>query len=128
MATKRENFEAIVNFLQANGAEAELVEVMQNEIEHDIKRAEKAAERAAAKRAEGDEMRAIVQSHLTSELITADEITDAIDNEDISVSKVRARLTQLVNAGIAVKEQISVVVETEDGKEKTKKVMAYALA
>ena len=63
-------------------------------------KAEKAKVRAAAKKAAGDELRAVVASVLTK-------------------AKVIARLTQLCKAGEAVKSEITV-----DGKKR----MAYALA
>lgn len=81
-------------------------------------KAAKAKERAADKKSEGDELRAVVQGVLTDEFQTRDEIFAQIDGEDLSVAKVGARLTQLVAAGIAVKEQI---------KSGDRKVMGYRL-
>lgn len=81
-------------------------------------KAAKAKERAAKNKAEGDELRATIEGVLTDELQTIDQITAQIDVEDITKSKVTARLTQLVKAGLAYKEQ----VKLEDGR----KVMAYA--
>ena len=85
-------------------------------------KAAKAKERAAKNKAEGDELRAAVESVVTDELQTIDAITAAVQNmegyEDVTKSKVTARLTQLVKADVIHKEQI----KTEDGR----KVMAYA--
>ena len=85
-------------------------------------KAAKAKERAAKNKAEGDELRAAVESAVTDELQTIDAITAAVNAmegyEDVTKSKVTARLTQLVKAGSIHKEQI----KTEDGR----KVMAYA--
>lgn len=81
-------------------------------------KAAKAKERAAKNKAEGDELRATIEGVLTDDLQTIDQITAQIDVEDITKSKVTARLTQLVKAGLAYKEQ----VKLEDGR----KVMAYA--
>lgn len=84
------------------------------------KKAEKARERAAEKKAEGDELREQIYGLLTEGYQSADEITAQINDEDISKSKVVARLTQLVKAEMAVKEQ----QKTEGGR----KVMMYKLA
>ena len=85
-------------------------------------KAEKAKERGKAKRAEGDDLRAVVASVLTDELQIADDITaqvQAVEGyADVTKSKVVARLTQLVKADEAHKEQ----VKTEDGR----KLTAYA--
>ena len=92
-------------------------------IDHEVElleaKAAKAAERAASKKADGDELRNAVQAVLTDELQTIDAITAQIEGEDITKAKVTARLTQLVKAGIATKD----MVKTEDGR----KVTAYKL-
>ena len=72
------------------------------------KKAEKAKERAATKKAEGDELRAVVKSVLTDEFQAIDDIVAQIAGEDVTKAKVTARLTQLVKAEEAVKEQIKV--------------------
>lgn len=82
-------------------------------------KAAKAKEKAAEKKTEGDELRAAVEAVLTEELQTIDAITAQVEGEDVTKSKVTARLTQLVKADIARKEQ----VKDEGGR----KVMAYAL-
>ena len=84
-------------------------------------KAAKAKARAGEKKAEGDALRAEVAAHITTEFQTADDITALVKGfEDVTKAKVVARLTQLVNAGIVVKEQI----KTEDGR----KVMSYKLS
>lgn len=92
-------------------------------IDHEVElleaKAAKAAERAASKKADGDELRNAVQAVLTDELQTIDAITAQIEGEDITKAKVTARLTQLVKAGVATKD----MVKTEDGR----KVTAYKL-
>ena len=82
-------------------------------------KAAKAKEKAAEKKTEGDELRAAVEAILTDELQTIDAIAAQVESEDVTKSKVTARLTQLVKADIARKEQ----VKDESGR----KVMAYAL-
>lgn len=93
-------------------------------IDHEVElleaKAAKAAERAASKKADGDELRNAVQAILTDELQTIDAITAQIEGEDITKAKVTARLTQLVKAGVATKD----MVKTEDSR----KVTAYKLA
>lgn len=92
-------------------------------IDHEVElleaKAAKAAERAASKKADGDELRNAVQAVLTDELQTIDAITAQIEGEDITKAKVTARLTQLVKAGVATKD----MVKTENGR----KVTAYKL-
>lgn len=86
-------------------------------------KAAKAKERAAKTKAEGDELRAVVEGVLTDDLQTIDDITaqvQAIDGyDDVTKSKVTARLTQLIKTEVAHKTQIKL----EGGR----KVMAYAL-
>ena len=65
----------------------------------------KAKERAAKAKAEGDELTKAVEAVITAEFQTADAITKQIDFEDVTKSKVVARLTKLVAAGKVVKEQ-----------------------
>lgn len=93
-------------------------------IDHEVElleaKAAKAAERAASKKADGDELRNAVQAVLTDELQTIDAITAQIEGEDITKAKVTARLTQLVKAGVVTKD----MVKTEDSR----KVTAYKLA
>lgn len=79
---------------------------------------EKAKERAAKKRAEGDELLAVVEGLLTDEYQTGDEIAAQITDEDVTRPKVTARLTKLIKAGKAHKAE----AKTEEGK----KVMVYA--
>lgn len=83
-------------------------------------KAGKARERAAKNKTAGDELRAEVLAHITDELQTADTITAMVEGfEDITKSKVVARLTQLCKNGDIVKEQVKVG---------DRKQMAYRLA
>lgn len=121
--TKREKFEKIVQILLEDG-EVELAGCITHEIELLDNKAAKAKAKAAEKKAENDELTDAVAAVLTDELTTIADITAKVDGgEDVTVHKVTNRLTRLVNAGVAKKEQIS--VPTADGK--TRKVMAYAL-
>lgn len=97
-----------------------IVEFCDKEIAALGAKAEKAKARAAAKKAEGDELRAIVASVLTTEPMIAEDVLAAITGvKDLTKAKVIARLTQLVKAGEAVKTEVTV-----DGKKR----MAYSLA
>ena len=127
--TKRERFESIKALVKAvgpvEGIDTEgIVAFCDKEIVALDNRAAKAKERAAEKRAEGDELQAAVLEALTDELSTRQDVTDRIDGEDVTLAKVGYRLSQLVKAGKAVKEEITVT--GEDGK--NKRIAAYRLA
>lgn len=83
-------------------------------------KAEKAKERAAERRAAGDELRANVKSVLTNDFQTVDEITEQIEGEEITKAKVIARLGQLVKMGEVEKTD----VKTEKGRV----IKAYRIA
>jgi len=77
----------------------------------------KARERAAAKRAIGDELQAAVLSTLSETPQTREDILAHFENEDgeLTVAKIQAKLNNLVEAGQASKTK----VKTEEGKTKT---------
>ena len=116
--TKRDYFVEIKEILE-NANETALAETMAHEIELLDKKTAKNKERAAQRKIEGDELRDTISNILVDEPQTIDEIVDQIDDEEITKAKVVARLTQLVNLGEAIKEQVS-----KDGK----KVMSYKRA
>lgn len=118
--TKAMWFEEIKAVVEASGAERadEMVEFIDAQVELLAKKAEKAKERAAAKKVEGDELREVVRAVLTDELQAIDDIVAKIEGEDVTKAKVTARLTQLVKAELAEKDQIKVG---------DRKVMAYRL-
>ena len=115
--TKKEMFNFIADALADN---AEVVEFCNKEIALLDKKALKAKERAAAKKAEGDELKGIVQGVLTAEPMTAADVVEAIvaNGVETTVGKVIYRLNALVKDGVAEKEDV--VIETPDGK-KTKR-------
>lgn len=117
--TKKEYYVMLKEVVENSNSENkdELVEFIEKQITLLDSKAAKAKERAAERRAEGDELRALVEATLTDEYQTIADITEQIDNEDVTKAKVTARLTQLVKDGLAVKEE----AKTEDGK----KVMVY---
>lgn len=127
--TKRERYESIKALCEAVGEVdgfdmAGIMAFCDKEIATLGTRAEKAKERAAIKRAEGDELTERVFNVLTDEPSTRDDITERLGDADVSVAKVTYRLTTLVKAGRAVKTEASVT--GADGK--AKKVSVYALA
>lgn len=97
-----------------------LIEFIDRQIEILDNKAAKSKERAAEKRAAGDELRATIKSVLTNDYKTADEITALVDDEEVSKAKVIARLSQLVKLGEVEKTD----VKTEDNRT----VKAYRLA
>lgn len=119
--TKAEKLQMIKAIVEASDAEEKvmLVETIDTILAQDANKAAKAKERAAAKRAEGDALRATVQGVLTEEFQSAQAITDAIGDEEVTKAKVIARLKQLVDSGVAVKEEQKIG---------DKKCMAYRLA
>ena len=120
--TKKEYYVMLKEIVENSNVEnsAELVEFVEKQIALLDNKAAKAKEKAAEKRAEGDELRATVEAALTEEYQTIANITEQIDDEEVSKAKVTARLTQLVKEGLAVKEE----AKTEDGK----KIMVYKKA
>lgn len=131
--TKREMYEALVAYAEATDMEIELGETLitaadfvafaTKEIEQLDKKAVKAKERAAAKRAEGDALTEAVLGVLTADLQTAAEVAAQIEDEEATVAKVSYRLGALVKDGKAVKEDVKV---DRDGKKATLK--GYKLA
>jgi FixJ family two-component response regulator len=94
------------------------IDFINKQIETLAAKAEKAKEKAAKAKAEGDELRAIVEGILTEDAQPIDDIVAQIEGEDVTKAKVTARLTALVNAGIAKKEPV---------KAGSRKIMAYSL-
>lgn len=132
--TKKAMYGALVNF--ANGGELiaqtkdgevavtmdQLKAFAEKEIEHLDNKAAKAKETAAKKRAEADELQEAVAAALGTEFEPIAVIAGRIKGEDVTVSKVTYRLTQLVKNGVAEKQEIA--VPTGEGN-KTRKIMGY---
>ena len=87
------------------------------------KKAAKAKETAAKKKAEGDELTDRIADVLTDEFATISDIVKALGDEDVSNQKASYRLGKLVDAGKAVKGELNI-----GGEGKTRKVVAYKLA
>ena len=127
--TKREMYEQII-LMFTEDAETEVkvsaedvVAFCNKEIEALEKKAAKAKERAAAQKAEGDELTDAVLEVLTDEFQPAGDIVKALNREDVTTHKVSYRLRVLVEGGKAVKDQINIAAEGE----KKHLVMGYRL-
>ena len=131
--TKREMFEAIKGLAESGAlhmqdfneaiSDSAVAEFCENEIALLDKKAAKAKETAAKKRAEGDELTDAVRAALsTEEFEPIAEIATRIEGPDVTVSKVTYRLTQLVKNGEAEKQEISVA--GGEGQ-KARKIMGY---
>ena len=129
--TKKQMFEGMVAYFKGEDtviSEAQFAEFCQKQIADLDKKAAKSKERAAAKKAEGDELTDLVYSVMTDEFQTGAEIATAVlaqldEDTDVTAAKITARITKLVNAEMVVKEQVSVEVEGKKSKK-----MAYKLA
>ena len=119
--TKRDYYEMLKEIvLNANVEGAtELVEFIDKQVSLIDSKAEKAKARNAEKKANGDELREVVQSVLTDEFQTIDAIVSQIEGEEITKAKITARLTSLVKNGIAEKTD----VKDDEGR----KLKAYKL-
>lgn len=114
-----EEIKAVIENSEYENKEGAL-EFIDKQVELITSKAAKAKERAEKAKAKGDEMREAVKAVLTEEFQTIDAITAQVEGEEITKAKVTARLTQLVKAGVAEKDQIK-----EEGS--SRKVMAYRL-
>lgn len=126
--TKKQMFEGMIAYFcgeDTEMTEGQFVEFCKAQIADLDKKAAKAKERAAAKRAEADELTNVVYGVLTDEYQTIADIAEAVVLElgeeaaaEVSAQKISARLTKLFKAEMIEKEQVSIEV---DGK-KTKKM------
>lgn len=114
--TRKDYFEEIKTIV---AEDQDLVAFVDGEIAKIDARNEKEKAKRAEKRAQGDELQAAVESFIVDNdgPITAQEIADGLEGEDITKAKVTYRATQLVKAGKIFK----VTVKTEDGR----KAVAY---
>ena len=124
--TKAQKFEMIEEILgNIDGENVDmLIEFVQGEKAALARKAAKAKEKAAEKKTEIDELGEVVLGVLNAEPKTRDEVFALVEFEDVSLAKVGARLTKLVDAGKVVKSEVKGV--TASGKKTTR--MAYALA
>ena len=129
--TKREMFEAIKTGYTTGEwtvSETEVVEFCENEIALLDKKAAKAKERQAEKKAAGDELTDAVKAALTDEFAVIANIAAKVVEtygEDATVSKVTYRLGQLVKSGEA--ESTDVKIPATEGQ-KARTIKGYRLA
>lgn len=129
--TKREMFEAIIEGVEAGSFKYDVEDIKafcENEIALLDKKAAKAKEAAAKKRAEGDELTDAVRAVLTNELATIADITAKVTETfegEVTVARVQYRLGQLVKNGEAAKDDVKVT--GADGA-KARTIKAYKLA
>lgn len=122
--TEREIYNAILDETIDRDLLVEFATKKLTQLDH---RNEKAKERAAKKRAEGDELTEKVFALVSADPQSREDITNALiaAGEDVTVGKVGYRLSALVADGRIVKEEA--VLPGGDG-EKTKRVMVYSIA
>jgi len=121
---KLADIEAILSQVETTDYDVQtLIEFVQAEQAALVRKSEKAKERAAEKKAERDELCELVASLLTAEPQTRDQIAEQIEDPEVTVAKVGARLSKLVAAGDAVKTEVAAV--SAAGKKTTR--MAYSL-
>ena len=128
--TKAMYFEIIKDIVKGLGTEAfpegvsadDVLDFIDRQVALLDKRAAASKERAAKKRAASDELTELIYTMIfeADDYITADEIVEKIDDEEVTKNKVTARVSKLVKAGRVAKEQ----VKLEDGKKR----MAYRIA
>ena len=125
--TKKDFYEAIKVAMETGDCPvdpAEVIAFCENEVALLDKKAAKAKERQAAKKAEGDELTEIVKSVLTDEFqVTADiakAVLEATGNEDNTVHKISYRLGQLVKNGEAESTDVKIPA-TETSKARSVK-------
>ena len=111
--TKKQVFEALIGVVtgmdKVGSIDADtVITTLETAVAQIDAKAAKAKEKAAEKKTAGDALRAEIEALLTDEFQTADAITEQVTAEDVTKSKVVSRLSQLVAAGVAAKEQIKV--------------------
>lgn len=132
--TKRDNLTMLKNIIDLandNGFELPegytfegLTEFIDHELELLESKAAAAQKRAAAKRDEGDLLRERIYEVMSeTEFMTISQITNALEDPDVSNQMVTARLKQLNDLGKVTKDTISVPSTVEGGK--AKKLSAY---
>lgn len=123
-AQKYAMIEDILNTVDGDNIEM-LIEFVRAEQTALANKAAKAKAKAAEKKTEIDELGNAVLGVLNGEPKTRDEIFALVEDfsDDVSVAKVGARLTKLVDAGLVVKTEVKATAAS--GKKTTR--MAYSV-
>ena len=123
--TKREMYEAIAKAMETGEckyAPDVVIEFCENEIALLDKKAAKAKERAATKKAEADELMEVVAEALSEDFEPIADIAGRIQGDDVTVAKVAYRLRKLAEAGRAEKSDIT--IPATEGQ-KSRKIVGY---
>lgn len=131
--TKKDYYNNIIQAMKTGEVSIDPVDIIafcENEIAMLDRKAEKAKERAAAKKADGDALTEAVKAALTDEFAVTADVTMKVaevlgDNAEVTIHKVQYRLTQLAKAGEAEVTDMKIEA-TETSKARTLK--AYRLA
>ena len=123
--TKRERYESIRTYFETigvvDGVDVDgIIEFCDAEIAALDRKAAKAKETAAKKRAEGDELTNAVLAAVGDEFESIADIAARIEGDDVSLSKVAYRLNAAFKAGTLEKGELT--IEGDKGK---RKVVAY---
>ena len=130
--TKKMKFEGMIAYFkgeETDMTEAQFIEFCKEQIADLDKKATKAKERAAAKKAERDALYTVVASVMTDEFQTVANVFEQVaplvteDMGEVSTQKIISRISKMVEAGEVEKTQVTVEA---DGKKR--KCMAYKLA
>ena len=129
--TKADRYASIIAILKATNSDADLVAFCENEIDLLAKKSAKAKEAAAAKKTEVDPLTESIKAALATlaedAYATIADVTAmvAVDDADITPSKVSYRLSALVKTGDAVSTEVT-IAGGEGVKART--IKAYKLA
>lgn len=131
--TKKDYYNNIIQAMKTGEVTIDPVDIIafcENEIAMLDRKAEKAKERAAAKKADGDALTDAVRAALTDEFaITADitlKVAEALgDDAEVTIHRVQYRLTQLAKNGEAEVTDMKIEA-TENTKARTLKAYRKA--
>ena len=123
--TERKIYETIAAGMSDSIDRDTLIAWAEKKIAQLDRKAEKAKETAAAKKAEGDALTEAVLAAVGDEFEPISEIAARVNAEDATVSKVSYRLNAAFKAGILEKDEIT--LESPEGGRK-RKVIAYRRA
>ena len=118
--TKKEMFGLLLGLLET--AEVAEREELKNFVAHEIEMIENKAEKAKTykRKKTADVLKEQIYTKLDAlEFRTIHDIVSDFNDADITAAKVSARLTSLVEEGVAIKEEIKI---------ETRKLMGYKLA
>lgn len=121
--TKREVLNGIIDLIKNGDTDVtseDIIAYAENEISLIDRKNEKAAIRNAEKKVKADELQDAIYGVLTNEYQPISEIAMNFEDEDVTVSKIVARLTKLYNSGKVEKTQIKVTAG-----DKNRNVMGY---